>query len=154
MYAVCCCLQLMQHRSAEKQKTGEFKFTFSNQIKCLLGQCYRFIATSNRNTREILKRTSSLVIIVLLREVHSYLSLFLFVQVVLSGSLSGSQFEWTVDGATIMSEEFYKDRGLSQTIVLRVSNLNCFRVLFLGGRTDDLGCEIKFCYVAFKVSVP
>ena len=69
----------------------------------------------------------------------------------LSKNLSGSQFGWTVDGATIMSEEFYKDKRLSQTIVLRVSNLNYFWVFFLEAqvltwdtRLNSVICRSKF----------
>ena len=38
----------------------------------------------------------------------------------LSKDFSGSIHELSVDGVTIMSEEYYKDRGLDQTVILKV----------------------------------
>ena len=91
----------------------------------LLNQFYWFIALRKHSSNLNVAQTYSLTIIVLIRHLITVI-IISFVQVVLSKNLSGSQFGWTVDGATIMSEEFYKDKRLSQTIVLRVSNLNWF----------------------------
>ena len=41
-------------------------------------------------------------------------------KVKLSKNKSGSAFDYTVDGATVMSEEYYKDKDLSQIVILKV----------------------------------
>ena len=38
----------------------------------------------------------------------------------MSKNKSGSAFDYTVDGATVMSEEYYKDKDLLQIVILKV----------------------------------
>ncbi len=45
----------------------------------------------------------------------------IFGTVVLSKNFSGSFYQLMVDGATIMSPEYYRDKGLSQKLVLQVT---------------------------------